>query len=195
MDIKTNNISFNGKIGPNLLKSVTKEFNYDAAKVNKFEKLFEDSYSPNIDSNTVIDTNKSGMYVFAHNAFSKVKYKSNKLLNTKHTVTQSLLNECPKIFSSIENRMFRTIIAKSVNKGISFEELMNHASEILNSKSKNSYLENIMLAQRIKKEKPKSKLYNNEFDWMSIKVMEEEAATPGTKLYELIHNFGKSSFE
>ena len=196
MEICNNNIAFEARVGKNALKILKNDFGGDTDKVAKFEHLFDDTFSKNIDNGTVVDVNKSGNYVFSHSEFLKMKHKTTEKPVFKKSFANSLLQECPKTLARIENKMFRTIISKSINSGKSFEDLENIAQKVFkNEKSKNKFLENLSVAKRIKKEYPKSKLKDFEFDYMNMVILEEEAKTPGTDLYNLINNFGKLTFD
>ena len=196
MEICNNNIAFEARVGKNALKILKNDFGGDTDKVAKFEHLFDDTFSKNIDNCTVVDVDKSGNYVFSHSEFLKMKHKTTEKPVFKKSFANSLLQECPKTLARIENKMFRTIISKSINSGKSFEDLENIAQKVFkNEKSKNKFLENLSVAKRIKKEYPKSKLKNFEFDYMNMVILEEEAKTPGTDLYNLINNFGKLTFD
>ena len=184
-----NNISFQAKIGNNALKTVKNEC-YSDKRVAKFKQLFEDTFAKNIDENTVVDLDKNNNYIFSHTAFPKIKYKSKQKPIFKKSFLNSLLQECPKTLTNLEIKMFRTIISKCIKSGKTFDELENFAYEILkNKKSREHFLENLNLAIRIKNKNPKSQLKNFEFEYMMNKVMEEQANTPGTDLYDLVHNF------
>lgn len=196
MEICNNNISFQSRVGKNALKILRNDFKSDIDKVAKFERLFDDTFSKNIDSDTVVDVDKSGNYVFSHSEFPKIKHKTTEKPAFKKSFANSLLQECPKTLARIENKMFRTIISKSVNSGKSFEDLENIAQKVFkNERSKNIFLENLSVAKRIKKEYPKSRLKDFEFDYMNMVILEEEAKTPGTDLYNLVNNFGKLTFD
>ena len=79
---------------------------------------------------------------------------------------------------------------------MSFEQLENFGYKAFsNEKTKNRFSENIYLAKRIKQQFPKSELRDFEFDYMDILVMKEEAETPETELYNLVHNFGGLNWE
>lgn len=196
MEICNNNIAFEARVGKNALKILKNDFGGDTDKVAKFEHLFDDTFSKNIDNGTVVDVDKSGNYVFSHSEFLKMKHKTTEKPVFKKSFANSLLQECPKTLARIENKMFRTIISKSINSGKSFEDLENIAQKVFkNEKSKNNFLENLSVAKRIKKEYPKSKLKDFEFDYMNMVILEEEAKTPGTDLYNLINNFGKLTFD
>lgn len=196
MDILGNNISFQARVGKNALKIVKNECNGDKKRTAKFERLFEDTFTKNLDENTVVDLDKNNNYVFSHSFFPKIKHKSTQNMTFKKSFANSLLQECPKTLGNIETKMFRTIIAKSIKTGKTFDELENFAQKILkNEKSREYFLENLNLAKRIKKEYPKSKLKDFEFDYMMNIVLEEQANTPGTEMYNLVHNFGGLSWE
>lgn len=190
-----NNISFQAKIGHNALKTVKNECHSDK-QVAKFKQLFEDTFAKNIDENTVVDLDKNNNYIFLHTAFPKIKYKSKQKPIFKKSFLNSLLQECPKTLTNLEIKMFRTIISKYIKLGITFDKLENFAYEILkNKKSREHFLENLNLAIRIKNKNPKSQLKNFEFEYMMNKVMEEQANTPGTDLYDLVHNFSGLKWE
>lgn len=190
------NISFQARVGNNAFKIIKKECDGNIKRVKKFEQLFADTFAKNFDENTVVDLDKNNNYVFSHTMFSKIKHKSPEKLTFKKSFVNSLLQECPKTLSNIEIKMFRTIIAKSIKSGKSFEELENYGQKIIkNEKSREYFLENLNVAKRIKKEYPKSKLYDFEFDYMMNVMLEEEANTFGTEMYNLVHNFGGLTFE
>ena len=196
MDIQTNNISFRAKVGENALKIVKKEFDGDMSRVKKFEQLFEDTFVKNIDKDTVVDLDKNNKYVFSHVGFLQIPYESTESYIFKKSVSNSLLQECPKTLANIENKMLRAIISKSIKSGMSFEKLENLGRKVFsNEKTKNRFSENIYLAKRIKEKFPKSELRDFEFDYMQTLVMEEEAETQGTELYNLVHNFGGLNWE
>lgn len=196
MDISSSNISFQARVGENALRIVNNEFGGKLERVKKFEQLFADTFVKNIDEGTIVDLDKNNNYVFSHTGFPKIKYKSEKRPYFKKTLAESLLQECSKVLGNIEYKMFRVIISKSIKYGKTFEELENEAQKLFkNEKSKNYFLENLNIAKRIKKEYPASQLKDYEFDYMNNLIMQVEADTPGTELYNLMHNFGGLSFE
>ncbi len=160
-------------------------------RIAKFEHLYEDTFAKNLDDGTIVDLNKSGNYVFSHIHFPDISHRTEQKPVFKKNFSNSLLQECPKTLSNIENKMIRTIISKSIKSGMSFEQLENFGYKAFsNEKTKNRFSENIYLAKRIKQQFPKSELRDFEFDYMDILVMKEEAETPETELYNLVHNFG-----
>ena len=121
----------------------------------------------------------------------KLEHSFRVMENAKN-IAKTLINECSKIFSSGENDLFKIIISKYSNKGYDIQKLKNSANNLIkNSNSKKYFLENLQIAERLKKENPKSALTGDEFLYMQNKIMQEEAETPGTELYDLVHNFGK----
>ncbi|MBO6180539.1 hypothetical protein J6O86_02500, partial [bacterium] len=76
MEICNNNIAFEARVGKNALKILKNDFGGDTDKVAKFEHLFDDTFSKNIDNCTVVDVDKSGNYVFSHSEFLKMKHKT-----------------------------------------------------------------------------------------------------------------------
>lgn len=196
MEINQNHISFQAKLGNNAVKIIKKEFNDDTNKVQKFERLFADTFEHNIDSNTVVDIDKNRKYVFSNSVFPDIRCKTDVCINVKDTYSKALLQECPKTLLYLENKLFRTVIAKSIKSGKSFEELENLVSKFFrNVKSKKYFLENLSIAKLIKEENPKSQLKDYEFDYMNIQIMEKEANTEGSELYNMIHNFQGLQFK
>ena len=190
-----NNISFQAKVGNNALRTIKNECHSDK-RVAKFKQLFEDTFAKIIDENTVVDLDKNNNYIFSHTALPKIKYKSKQKPIFKKSFSNSLLQECSKTLTFLEVKMFRTIISKCIKSGKTFEELENFAQEILkNEKSRERFLENLNLAIRIKKEYPESQLKDFEFDYMMNKILEEQANTHGTDLYNLVHNFSGFKWE
>lgn len=191
MDKKINNISFQAKLGKNILKKVSKEFEYDKNKVSKYSKLFENTFISNIDKNTIIDINKNDYFVFSNSKCPNIKYqyKYSKLM-VKNNIAETLLNECSKIFVNAENNLFKVIIGNYLRLGKNVPFLEDFAnSAISNPKSKKNFMENLNIAKRIMKENPNSKLLRYEFDYMINKIMQEEAQNPQSELYKIINNF------
>ena len=190
-----NNITFQAKPGANVLNIAKKEYGYTPERLEKFINLYKDTFIKNIDENTVVDLTADNKYIFSNELFPNIKYLSNVALEIKEDLLQSFVNECPKILARIEGYMFKDIISKSIFKGSSFENLAKIAEGIKNGGRKKEFLRNLNLAERIKKENPNSKLTPIEFDAMSCKLMQEEAETPGTPLYDTIHKIIELSFE
>ena len=190
-----NNITFQAKPGANVLNIARKEYGYTTKRLEKFIKLYKDTFIKNIDENTVVDLTADNKYIFSNELFPDIKYFSNVALEIKENLLQSFVQECPKVLSRIEGAMFKDIISKSILKGSSFEDLAKTAEGIKNGDRKKEFLRNLNLAERIKKENPNSKLTPVEFDAMSCKMMQEEAEIPGTPLYEAINNLIELSFE
>ena len=193
------NISFQGKPGPLVINYAQKEFGGDLQRVKKYANLFDNTFSANIDKNTVVDLNSDNKYIFSNTNFPGIKYISDVMINIKtnvessfkNNILQSLLMECPKIISRIETNLFRDIVVKSLKQGKSVQDLYIEANKIENNKSKKNFLDNLNLAELIIKENPNSELTKDDFDFMNIKLMEKEANKPGSDLYNLIHSFEK----
>ena len=194
MDISINELPFRAKLGKSIIKKLNKEFDYDKTRTDKYVRLFEDTFASNIDKETVIDINKNNNFVFSTNHFPNIKYQHSSKLKVDKSAAKTLINECSKIFSSGENDLFKIIISKYLNKDFRIQPLENIANNLINPSSKKHFLENLQIAERLKKENPKSALTREEFLYMQNKIMQEESETPGTKLYNLINNFDKSDF-
>ena len=190
-----NNITFRAKPGARIINCAKKEFGNNPQKIEKYINLYSNTFSANLDKNTIVDLSKDNKYIFSHENFSGIKYVSNAVLDIKSDMLQSLLQECPKTLARIEDKLFRTIISASIKQGKSIQDLYAAAAKIINDKSKKHFLDNLNLAELIIKENPNSKLSDWDFDNMNIKLMEKEANTPGTDLYNLIHSFNTNDID
>ena len=194
MDMTINNISFRAKLGKNVLKQVSKEFNNDKTKIAKYEKMFDDVFAQNIDKNTVVDINKDMNFVYSNDLFPVVKYQSKSKLLARKDIAKSLINECSREISYSEHNLFKVIVSKSLKSKKDFQPIQQKAEYLSNKRSKKAFNETIAIAKRLLKENPDSELTNSEFSYMSNKMLQEEAETPGTELYDLVHNFGGLTF-
>lgn len=196
MDITINDISFRAKLGKNILKKINKEFNYDKTRTDKFTQLFEDAFVSNIDKETVVDINKNKNFVFSNNNFPDVKYQHSSKMRKTNDIAKTLINECSRTFGAGEANLFELIIIKYINKGNCVQKIQQLANNaITNLKSKDCFLENLKAAERLKEEQPNSKLNKYSLNDMKIKIMQEDAETPGTKIYDFIHNLDKMKIE
>ena len=194
MDITINNLSFRAKPGKNILKLVNREFNNDKTKLNKYVRLFEDTFESNLDKETVVDINKNRHFVFSNNSFPVIKYQHSSKMKVSNSYAQTFINECSRIFGSGEIDLFKVIIRKHLNNGNSTEGLKQLAKKILNPKSREYFDEYIKVAERIKKEFPDSKISKEEFDYIQNIIMQEEANTPGTEMYKKVHSLIPQDF-
>ena len=196
MDITINDLSFRAKLGKNIIKKINKEFNYDKTRTDKFAQLFEDTFVSNLDKETVVDINKKRNFIFSNTNFPEVKYQHYSKVREINNIAKALINECSRIFVGGESSLFKIIICKYMNNGVEPQHLRQLADKVLtNAKSKESFLEKIKVAERIKKDYPDSKFSSDEFDYVQNVIMQEEAETPGTNLYELIKKLETSNFE
>ena len=192
MDLTINNdISCRAKLGKNLLKQINKEFGHDKIRMNKYVQLFDDTFASNIDKETVIDINKKRNFVFGNTNFPDVKYQHSSKMTETVSVAKTLINECSRIFGGGESYLFKVIIGKYLSKGKNPEELKELAKNIITPKSRKSFLEKIKIAERIKKEYPDTKFSKDEFAYVENIMLQEEAETPGTELYNLVHSLDK----
>lgn len=180
--------SFHAKLGNKLIKTVQKEFNNDSNKMRKFEKLFTDTYEKNLDPNTVVDINDKRNWIFSHTAFPNIKFCKKNFLNKDKSIAHNLITECTKVIGNGEFQLLRTIISKSANNGKNFDEIRKLSEKITNPKRKKDFLEEIAIAERIKKENPSSKLTLPEFTFMSNKIGTEKLQDPNSDLWELMHS-------
>lgn len=189
MDITINGTSFRAKLGKNILKNLNKEFKGDKTRVEKYVQLFDDTFSLNIDKETVVDITKKNYFIFSNTNFPDVKYQHDSKIRETKGIAKALINECSRTVGSGEDYLFKTIISKYLNRGMDFCELEQMVKKIFNPKSKESFMEKIKVAERIKKEFPKTKYSQDEFDYVQNIVMQEDAEILGTKMNELINSF------
>ena len=188
MDITINDFSFRANLGKNIIKKIYKEFNYDKTRTDKFAQLFEDTFVSNLDKETVVDINKKRNFIFSNTNFPEVKYQHIFKMTETESVARTLINECSRIFGEGENSLFKVILGKYLSNGKTPEELKELAKNIITPKSKKSFLEKIKVAERIKKEYPDTKYSKDEFTYIENLMLQEEAETPGTELYNLVHS-------
>ncbi len=189
-----NNISFCGKPGTSIINHAKREYGAKSPKVKQYIKLYCDTFSKNIDEHTVVDISPDNKYILSHEAFPDVKYASDTKVHVKNELLPSLLNECPITLGRIEFQLFREIISSRIKKGESIKELHNASNGIKNEKSKKNFLDNLNVAEHIIQENPNSQLTNLEYDDMSIRLMEKEAATPGTELFKIVNQLAELTF-
>ena len=162
MDMKTNSISFKAIPGNEVVRRVSAEVNGDAVKINKFKKLFNDVFEKNIDANTVIDINDQNLFVFSHKSFPDYVIEHDGKYNKRDTFVHTMLQACPKEMFVAECKLIRKIVKEKVNSGIDFQALRNCADEFTNKISRQFFLNNIAIAERIKSLNPDSTLEDSE---------------------------------
>ncbi|MBR5554644.1 hypothetical protein IKU74_01395 [bacterium] len=184
-----NNLSFQARVGKRLLNQVRKDFDGRKDKVEKFEKLFQDTFQHNVDDDLVIDIDKNKHLVFSHLANPYIKYASGRVYNGNNPIMHSVMNECSKTYGYGEYMLFKNVISKLHNKGKSIEEISEFEQNLTRVKSKKTFSELINVAKRIKSENPNAKLTKDEFEIMGMKVFEEKINADGgliTKLNVLL---------
>ena len=195
MELTVNDISFRAKIGKNLLKKINEEFGHDKVRTDKYVQLFDETFARNIDKETVVDINKNRKFIFSNDNFQGVKFQHRSKMRKTESAAKTLINECSRIFGGGENDLFKVITRKYLEKGADFSELKKLAEKITNPKSREFFLEKVKAAERLKKENPETKFSFDEFDYIQNVIIQEEAVTPGTKLYDLIHSLDKIKFD
>ena len=195
MELTVNDISFRAKIGKNLLKKIYEEFGHDKVRTDKYVRLFDETFVRNIDKETVVDINKNRNFIFSNDNFQGVKFQHRSKMRKTESAAKTLINECSRIFGGGENDLFKVIIRKCLEKGANFSELRKLAEKITNPKSREFFLEKVKAAERLKKENPETKFSLDELDYIQNVIIQEEAVTPGTKLYDLIHSLDKIKFD
>jgi len=183
-------ISFKAIPGTEVIRRAAQEYGGDTARVNKFTALFKTTFADNLDSRTVVDVDKNERYIFSNINFPNIFYKSGKKLDRGRGInfSNSVIMACPKVLSTIEHKMIRTIIRKCLKSGISQEKMTQIAeSNIENASVKKYFLDNLNIARRIIEKNPKSKLTFREFNEMEMIIFDELASIPGTPEYKIAH--------
>ena len=160
-----NNITFRAKPEYRLLKQVTKEFNYDKIKSDKYINLFEDAFKNVTDKNTVIDIDKHYNYIFSNIKFPGIKYCYKSDIHSSNSLPQKVLNECSKIISNGEIMLFRNIISKIHYKDKTLENIVQKSE---NENLSTKFFKQLNLAEKILEKDPNSKLSSLEFDVMDM---------------------------
>ena len=191
-DINNSSTMFQAKLGKNITQTLRKEFEYNPAKLQKYEQLIQDTFNKNIDKNTILDINKENKLMFSHTLFPRIKFCQNYKLPKNEPLGKRIINQCSRTIGNGEYNLFQLIISTSINNGKSFNKLFKLSEKLENDSSKKSFQNLLNIATRIKKENPKSKLTFNDFSSMQMKIMEEEMHTEGSELSNLIKNLGLS---
>lgn len=167
-----NSISFNARLGANLkLKLLNNDFGGDVKRLEKFEKLFNDTFEKKLDVNTVIDITGGGRFSISNLVAPGIS-QAMRFLHKQKPLAQRILTECDRVYASEEHRLFKKIITKKYNSGKSLEKIAK-LSEKLDAKSKLHFMDLIETASRILKENPQSKLTEVEFlDMINIQLRE-----------------------
>ncbi len=167
-----NSISFNARLGANLkLKLLNNDFGGDVKRLEKFEKLFNDTFEKKLDTNTVVDITDGERFRISNLAAPGIS-QAMRFLHKDMPLAQRILTECDKVYASEEHRLFKKIISKKYNSGKSLEKIAK-LSEELDARSKLHFMDLIETASRILKEKPQSKLTEVEFlDMINIQLRE-----------------------
>ena len=181
--IKQQSTAFKARPGHTMLKFISKEFNGDKNKIEKFKKLFENVHQQYTNKNTIIDIDSRGNLIYSNTSFPGIKYCYKTNSSHQSSLSEKLLNECPKTIASGENTFFHQVIVKLLKKGVLISELREKADTDLLGKSFNNLLS---IAERILKENPKSKLTKIEFDAMDSKMVEEKMRKFKGSFWDLI---------
>jgi hypothetical protein len=167
-------IAFNAGIGTNLGNYLLKtEFDKDVSRLKKFEKLFEDTFSKNLDTNTVIERKNNGRFELFNSAFPKIKVPIKISQRGDRTLAQKLLSECNVAFARAEYVLFERYIASQSALGKSLDVIQKVGEEALDINRKPYFTDLIDTARRILQENPKSKLDEGDFsDMINIQLRE-----------------------
>lgn len=194
----SNNISFGAIPGAEILRRVSKECSGEETRVKKFITIFDKTFIDDLDKNTVVDVDRQERFIFSHKSYPNILYESKEKLDKGrgNDFQSAIIMACPVTLKKLEHKMIREIIAESINSGIDFQKLEQSVeANIQNSGTKNYFLNNIKIAQRIKENNPKSKLTFNEFDEMEMIIFNELSETPGTPEYNMLHGNMKLAWQ
>lgn len=180
MDINKNynsSINFNARLGANLRLNLLKnEFGGSVKHLEKFEKIFNDTFEKKMDTNTVVEITDKGRFRISNPIAPKITYPIKILYNNK-SLGQRLLTECDKVYSTTEYRLFQRIISSKVKTGKSLNKI-SELSKKLDEHSRLYFNDLIGTASRILKENPNSKLTEAEFSDMITTQIREVVETP-----------------
>lgn len=172
-----NSISFNARLGANLkLKLLNNEFGGNVKRLEKFEKLFRETSAKTLDTNTIIDINKSGRFIMSNSVAPKIIYPV-KIMDKNKSLAHRIINECDKLYFTTEYRLFQRIISRGVRSGKSLDKVSKLA-EKFDDNRRPYFTDLIGTAERILKENPKSKLTETDFMVMINTQIREIVETP-----------------
>ena len=178
LTVYDNSIRFEARLGPNLRQYLlVNEFGGNVSKVEKFERIFDKTFSENMDKNTVIERKPNGKFFLFHPNFNGIKIPLKISIKEGKTLAQHLLNECSVAYGRAEYVMFQRFIAARVKKGESLD-VIDKSSKFLGRKRKPYFTDLIETAKRILAENPKSELDELDFSNMINIQMREIIETP-----------------
>lgn len=108
--IKQQSTAFKARPGHTMLKFISKEFNGDKNKIEKFKKLFENVHQQYTNKNTIIDIDSRGNLIYSNTSFPGIIYCYKTNSSHQSSLSEKLLNECPKTIASGENTFFHHVI-------------------------------------------------------------------------------------
>ena len=166
-------ISFNARLGAKLKATLLKnDFAGDIMRLEKFEKLFHDTFEKNIDTNTVVNVTTKGRFKLSNLIAPKIAYPVRLYSAKGKPLSQRILNECSKVYANTEYRLFQKIISTRVHEGKPIEQIAK-LGEKLDAHRRPYFMDLIGTASRILKENPNSKLSEYDFsDMINIQLRE-----------------------
>ena len=173
-----NQITFTARIGKNLkMHLLNNEFYANPQRVEKFERMFYDTFKKNIDTNTVLEMDSRGKFYLYNIGLKGVKH-SLKIFASGGNIANKILQECSTVFSRAEYVLFQKYISTNVLKGKSLEKIKAVGETKLNGVRKHHFNDLVGTAQRILKQNPESKLTEYEFSDMITTQIREVVETP-----------------
>ena len=172
---KTDNRSqFKANPSKNILYQVEQELNGNKAGLEKFMKLFQDTFK-RLDTKTVVDMDKYGNYRISHANFPGILIKENLKTKSQSTFAQKVLNTCEANLLRMESKLLKKVISILVNSGKNFEEIADIGLNRLDRNYlKSNFLELINIAKRIKEKNPQSRLTLRDFYYEEVLKEQEE---------------------
>lgn len=181
--LQSQGLSFKARPGTKVLNKVSKEYQGNKAKIDKFKYLFEIAHDKYTNKNTIIDVDKKGNLIYSNDSFPNIKYcyKIDNINNLP--LSERLINECSKIIATGESDFFHHTILQLLKSGVSISELKTKAK---NEQLGKTFSNLLYLAEKILQDEPKSKLTKLEFDIMQMKINDEKIKNINGNIVDII---------
>ncbi len=186
--IQSQHLSFKARPGAKVLKKVSKEYQGNKSKIDKFKHLFEVAHNKYTNKNTIIDIDNKGNLIYSHISFPNIKYcyKTEKVNSLP--LSKRMINECSKTIATGESEFFHHVILQLLKKGVSIPELRIKANDEQLGKTFNNLL---FVLEKILKDNPKSKLTKLEFNLMQMKINDEKIRNTKGNIIDIINELKK----
>lgn len=172
-----NPYNFKAHPGKRMLEQVSKEFNGNAEKVEKFKTLFNRTHEY-LDENIVIDINKNNDYIISHADFEGFENTITHISDITKPLAETVITECTRTFGYGQLTLFRNIVRTLTERGIPFKEIERIGSDrIKNEYASNSFIESVKAAKWIKENCPDAEWSNEDFEFAQEMLAQKEIDT------------------